>query len=228
MRRLATHIITYTQTQAEGLAAELEPARVTAAPNALYRRHQFMFDATSKRDAFIFVGRLHPEKKPLLLVEAFERLYAANPGLRLIIVGDGTEAEILSDAVKRSRAHSAIELTGHVGNYHELRRLYSRAIASVCPGSLGLSAIQSLSFGVPIIISRSEPHGPEIEAVVDGENAGYFETDDSAALSAIMLRFANTRTTWRTKGARISSDCRDRYSVEAMSAGILAALKVCE
>ncbi|MEV8147988.1 glycosyltransferase [Arthrobacter sp. NPDC080073] len=184
-----------------------------------------MFDEESIRDSFIYVGRLHSEKKPLLLIEAFEQLLAVRSGLRLVIVGAGPLSEQLKRKVETSPAADSVLILGHVEDYSVLKTLYSSAIASISPGYVGLSVTQSLSFGVPMIISRAEPHAPEIEAVEDGSNCIYFRTDDVHDLSQKMKQMVDDRQAWRAKGAEISNACGSSYSVEAMVSGLVDALE---
>lgn len=225
MRKLSSGIVAYTRTQAAELSVLHIGLPVWSAPNALYAKSDFVFDPMSVRDSFIYVGRLHPDKKPLLMIDAFERLHALRTDLRLVIVGDGP----LSDEVRRrtleSPARESIDIRGHVDDYAALRKLYAESIASISPGYVGLSVTQSLSFGVPMIISRDEPHAPEIEAVRDGFNGLFFETDDVQDLSNVMSEMAGQREHWRDKGVEIAEICSRSYSVEAMVAGLVDALE---
>lgn len=225
MRRLSTSILTYTGTQARELSMKHPHHTITAAPNAFYFEREFVFDADAVRDSVICVGRLLAEKKPVLLVEAFERLHVSNPHIRLVIVGDGAEYQRTKEAVGRSSAGAQIEMLGHVSDYESLRQLYSRAIVSVCPGTAGLSFTQSLSFGTPMLISRDEPHGPELEAAREGENCAFFETDQPASLANGLEAFVAHHLEWAELGQQISQHCADEYSVERMVSGIIHAVE---
>lgn len=224
MRKSSSGLIAYTHEQATQLANIHENIPVWAAPNALYPSSEFGFESETVRDSFIYVGRLHLDKKPLLLIEAFELAHRKNAGLRLIIVGDGPIAAEVERRVSTSSAAASIKMLGHLDDSTVLRALYAQAIASVSPGYVGLSVTQSLSFGVPMIISRDEPHAPELEAVND-INCAFFETDDAGSLSNKMLEFSNEREAWAKKGEQISMACADKYSVEAMVRGIVDALE---
>lgn len=225
MRNLSSGIIAYTRTQSSELAELHRDIPVWSAPNALYPQADFFFDANSRRDSFLYVGRLHPDKKPLLMIEAFEKFWKHHPDIRLVVVGDGP----LSDEVQRrasgSSASGAIEVLGHIDKYERLRDLYSRAIASLSPGYVGLSVTQSLSFGVPMIISRDEPHAPEIEAVQRNFNGFFFTTDDAESLAQAMSDLTSRADTMRTRGTQIAESCAENYSVEAMVSGLVDALE---
>ena len=145
------------------------------------------FCETSQRRNFIYVGRLIQEKKPRLLIEAFERASRNLPAnTRLIIGGDGPERTSLEATCRTCACRDRVEFTGHVSDRHELLKLYSSAIASVSPGYVGLSVTQSFSHGVPMIIAKEEPHSPEIEAAIEGENCVFFASDDADDLALVM------------------------------------------
>ena len=225
MRRMADGLVTYTTTQASELRVRHTNKRIVAAPNALYREAEFAFDGETMRDTILYVGRLHKDKKPDLLVRAFGRSQAECSELRLVIVGDGDLSNDVKLLVESSPARTSIQLLGFVSDYQALRSLYSRAIATVSPGYVGLSITQSLSFGVPMIISRDEDHSPELEAAEEWVNCVFFQTDSVDDLSAKILDVAANRQTWRERGESIRSSCAAKYSVEQMAAGLIAALE---
>jgi glycosyltransferase involved in cell wall biosynthesis len=138
-------------------------------------------------DSILYVGRLVEKKKVRLLLEGYIRaqkdsLLAEN--IRLVFVGAGTERQHLEARAEEAGVAHKVQFTGHVSDIAKLRDYYRRAICSVSPGYVGLSATQSFSFGVPMLIARDEFHSPEIEACKEGFNAGFFESDDVNALSS--------------------------------------------
>jgi len=70
------------------------------------------------------VGRLDPEKNPLLLLDAIERLRAGGRDWRLTIAGEGPLAEALAAAVPERGLGDAVELVGYVTQGEPLRSLY--------------------------------------------------------------------------------------------------------
>ena len=174
LRRLSTGLITYTHTQAQQLAERQKDILAFAAPNAIYYRKEFSFSSGATRDTFIYVGRLVPEKKPDLLIKAFELAWQRNQSIRLVIAGDGPLFRELRNRVVSSPARGSIEMVGHVSDYESVKQLYSEALAAISPGYAGLSITQSHAFGVPLLVSRDEPHAPEIEAIIPGFNGTFF------------------------------------------------------
>ncbi|MGE0059504.1 MAG: glycosyltransferase [Dehalococcoidia bacterium] len=222
MAKLTDSIVVYTESQKRELAEALPDKPIIAAPNALYRAEQ-METARSDTPAinFIYVGRLVEAKKPDLMVEAF-RLALPNLPLesKLVIVGDGPMRPKLEEQARP--LGSRVEFKGHVSEPGMLKDLYSKALASLSPGYVGLSVTQSFSFGVPMIIARDEPHAPELEAARQDENCLIFKEDDAAALAEAMVSMWRNRALWDERRDSITEDCRRRYSVEAMARGLIA------
>ena len=110
---------------------------------------------------FLFAGRLHPQKDPVLLLQAMDALRQINPShyqtAHLLILGEGELKTTLISEIER------LNLSGHVsllGSYpsKKLATLYQvcRAfvLSSVYEG-LPLTVLEALACGAPIITTRS-------------------------------------------------------------------------
>jgi len=224
LRRLASGLVAYTETQAQALRDTLPGRQIEAAPSALYAAANMRFESTAVRFRILYVGRLVAEKKADLLLEAFLKVAGSMPGIVLTIVGDGPQRADLMAKAQASTEAERIEFPGYISAHERLRLIYAETIVSVSPGYVGLSVTQSLSFGVPMLISRDEKHSPEIEAVRPGFNAEFFDTGDPDALGAGLRRFVDQAALWADRGPTIVKDCATRYSVERMTEGLVAAL----
>jgi glycosyltransferase involved in cell wall biosynthesis len=225
MRRLANVIVVYTETQKRELAERMPGATIVAAPNGLYPRSLAVTpSAGAAPQNIVYSGRLIAGKKPGLLVDAFLAAEDRLPEqIRLVIVGDGplrAELERRASAAGTAR----VVFLGEVWGYEPLRAVYDTALCSASPGSVGLSLIQSLWFGVPAIIARDEPHAPEIEAVEERENAIVVDSDSVAAMRDAILHVAKDRDEWLARRPAIAASCVERYSVEPMVASIASAM----
>lgn len=223
LRSLATGIVTYTESQAKLLRQKHPKKPVFSAPNSLYSKNQMGFNMSSHRFRILYVGRLVKEKKPKDLIDAFDLIASSMPNIKLTIIGDGPERHTLEASAKNSRHSDRIEFPGYISKFESLRPYYAETIVSVSPGYVGLSITQSLAFGVPMLISRSENHSPEIEAAIDGFNCRFFETDRIESLAESLLLFIKEAELWKQRGADIAADCGQRYSVERMADGFAQA-----
>lgn len=230
MRALAGEVIVYSETEASGLRPTLHAGKVFAAPNALYGED---YDPPTElrsvgAPSFVYVGRLVPAKRPQLLVRAFLEARRELPtDSTLYLVGDGPERVALADIARRSLGSddsAAIQFLGHSTDRALLSELYGRSVASVSPGYVGLSLIQSLYHGVPMIIAHGEPHSPEIEAAREGFNAVFFEGGSVSALATRLIELSRGAEQWAPRRAAIAQECRERYSVDAMAQRMCAAV----
>jgi glycosyltransferase involved in cell wall biosynthesis len=58
---------------------------------------------------------------------------------------------------------------------------------TVCPGFIGLTAIHSMAYGVPVITNRrSSEEAPEVESIVPGRTGDLFEDGDLEDLVGVM------------------------------------------
>jgi glycosyltransferase involved in cell wall biosynthesis len=218
LRRLADGIIVYTDSQARELAERMPGKLIRAAPNSLYSRALAVKDP-DRRPArnVLFVGRLVPAKKPLLLVEAFHQAIPSLPeDATLVFVGDGPLRATIETEASRLGIADRVRCLGHIIEYERLRDLYANALVSVSPGYAGLSLTQSHWFGVPSIVARDEPHAPEIEAAEPGVNVVYVDSDSPGSLSRALVDVYTHREEWLARAPAIARSCVERYSLEAM------------
>jgi glycosyltransferase involved in cell wall biosynthesis len=227
MRRLASAVVVYTETQAAQLSPLLPGKIVRAAPNALYPERAAVAVAPVRpaKDV-VYVGRLVDAKRPGLLLEAF---LAALPDLpeetSLVFVGDGELREQLEGIAEASAALGRVRFTGTVTEFDALERIYESALVSVSPGYVGLSLIQSFWFGVPAIIARDEPHSPEIEAADEALNSVFVPSGSAPLLAEAIVRVFEQRSKWLASGPSIAEDCVARYSAEAMVESIASVVE---
>jgi glycosyltransferase involved in cell wall biosynthesis len=154
------------------IRAGLDPARVVIKAN-------FSDDpgeGGSHAGAFLFVGRLSPEKGVAVLLEA----WSTGIPVSCRVVGDGP----LEDAVLRASAASAIEPLGHLAKpdvLAEMRDARALILPSVCPEPMPLVAIEALASGLPVIAPRM---GSFPEMIRDGRTGLLFEPGDARGLAA--------------------------------------------
>jgi glycosyltransferase involved in cell wall biosynthesis len=178
-----------------------------------------------ERTGFLYVGRLVADKKPMQMLNAFVMALPQLPAdSKLLIVGDGPERANLERRILELNLSDRVKMFGHVGDYARLKEIYRQALASISAGAVGLSITQSLGFGVPMLYSRHDPHGPEIVAAREGWNCLCFETDSVEDLAAHMLQLQNERAAWISRAPAISSECRASFSVEKMAGEFIKAV----
>jgi glycosyltransferase involved in cell wall biosynthesis len=127
----------------------------------------------------LYVGRLAPEKG----IERLKAVLREVPATHLAIVGDGPARKDL----ERAFADTQSVFTG-VLQGEDLAAAYASADAFLFPSTtdtLGLSMIEALASGLPIIAARS---GASHEIVIEGQNGLLYEANSAPSLVAAVRR----------------------------------------
>lgn len=98
--------------------------------------------------------RLSMEKHPGRGIEVVRALVADGVRARLVVAGDGA----MADELRRQARGLPVTFTGHVTDRDDLADLLAAADVAICPGpheTFGLSAMEALASGTPIVVSRS-------------------------------------------------------------------------
>jgi len=145
----------------------------------------------------LFVGRIEPEKRLDLLLDAWRMASPSLAGYKLAIAGDFT-----SNSYGRQCRKNAPDNTVFLGLQHDqaLAELYSNAAIVVQPSVLeGMSLVlmEAAAYGRCILASK-------IQENVDvlGDSGVYFNGDDVNELSVSMCRYLNSRTERSSFGGR--------------------------
>ena len=165
----------------------------------------------------LFIGRLVASKKVDLLVDGFARALKGIPsGTKLIIIGDGPERSRLRARALELGCRERVEFVGEVTEEWRLAPYFARSAVSISPGPIGLSAIHSLAYGVPVLLADAEPHNPEVEVLSEGRNCVYFPAGDADALADRIKELLAQSERLSALGRRGVEDVTTRYSVRSM------------
>ena len=107
------------------------------------------------KKVILFVGRLHPIKDPLTLIEAYQEVSRLIDNTCLIIVGDGPMRETILNLLSKNNI-SAMVLGNRYGN--DLLSIYQCADLFVMPSlgeSFGLTLAEAMACGCPCIANKS-------------------------------------------------------------------------
>lgn len=233
----------YTELSAEIVAAEGFPReRITVVQNAVDSRaiardvERLDADAADRIRADLalaegrvglFIGGLVASKRLEFLCEAADVVRAMTGDFTLLVAGAGE-----GEHAARMRAYAAERAWVHLlGPRFEADKAALLRIADVVvvPAWAGLVVVDAFAAGVPIVVSASQAHPPEISYLRDGVNG--LVVDDAGspqrygeAVAALLQDRA--RLAALAEGGR---QARERYTVEAMVdrfvGGICSALR---
>jgi len=156
-------------------------------------RHLFLakFPEIEKMRMLLFLGRIHPKKGCDLAIDALPR-HASDEPVSLVIAGPDQ-----AGWTRQLREHVArMDVSPHVTFAGMLegplkRGAFENADAFILPShqeNFGMSVIEALSFGVPVLISNRVNIWREIAA----DHAGYVEPDDLAGTTRLIQRWLHT------------------------------------
>ncbi|MDZ7750556.1 MAG: glycosyltransferase [Gammaproteobacteria bacterium] len=173
------------------------PARAAAPPP-----HPWLADGGPP--VIVGAGRLAPQKRFPLLLQAFARLRAGREA-RLVILGEGPERGRLEALVRELGIAVDVALPGFVENpYAAFARASLFVLSSDYEGLPGV-LIQALACGCPVV-STDCPSGPA-EILEGGRYGELVPVGDAAALAAAMARTLEaplTADTLRRRGGDFS------------------------
>jgi phosphatidyl-myo-inositol alpha-mannosyltransferase len=129
----------------------------------------------------LFVGRLDQRKGFRVAVQAFARAASTRPGLRLVVVGDGPDREVLGRLAPSLR--EAIRMVGTVDNF-DVASYYEACDVYLGPAvggeSFGIVLVEAMAAGIPVVASDIPGYD---EVVTDGQDGLLVPPNDPAALA---------------------------------------------
>lgn len=168
------------------------------------------------------ISRLTKGKKIDLIIEAISVLKGQGFLLNCFIIGNGEEKTKLKTLISEHGLEHQVTLVGALYSESEISQYIMSSDACVCPGAIGLTAIHSLSYGVPIVTNDNFAfQGPEFEAI-EPNITGYFYQDgdiNDLALqikNCLKLRSANKTKNMNDCLSVVQKFYNPSYQVEAI------------
>jgi len=134
------------------------------------------------------VGRLSPQKAPLDLVTAFERVARQHPEAQLVLVGDGPLRPDVEAAVARAGLTDRVHLLGLRRDVPEILRAFDVFALSSRYEGLPRVFPQAMAAGLPIVATSVDG---AVDAVTPGCNGWLVEVGDLEGFAARLLELAN-------------------------------------
>lgn len=180
-------------------------------------------------DYLLFVGRLVPEKRPDLLLEAFRGL---DTDLKLVLVGGSSHTdEYVAELHHLAERDPRVVMPGYVYG-DELDELFTNAAGFVQPSALEglpLTLLEAMGADLPVVVSDIDPHLEVVGA--DRPGARIFDDGDAGSLRSALQRLLEDRgaevtdlATART-GARTLGFYDWDAATEALESVYLSALR---
>lgn len=185
-------------TQSELIERGLPAGKITLYPRGIdiqhfhpAHRNDFMKDRLKIEKAFclLYVGRISREKNLSLLVKVFKHLVAQQPGMHLVMVGDGPYRTEMQNALT-GYPHT---FTGYLKG-HDLAAVYASSDLFLFPSNtdtFGNVVLEAQASGIPAIVSAQ---GGPCENVWPGQTGLIVPEDTVQAWVDTILTLVNNPT----------------------------------
>lgn len=186
-----TGAIVLTEQIAEAMSRWVPSHRVRVIPPALADNAGFDFGyrhvTENGRRVLLYVGRLSPEKRVDLLLQAWAHLHPQLPDWELKIVGDGPERRNLDQMSKDSPRVTFTGWTDQPGEFYRASQAFM-----MCSEYEGfpVALLEAMSFGLPCISTRSSSAIALLQAQSGSSALRVVENSSVPELAAAMLQLA--------------------------------------
>ncbi|HEY0972553.1 MAG TPA: N-acetyl-alpha-D-glucosaminyl L-malate synthase BshA [Gemmatimonadales bacterium] len=160
------------------------------------------------------VSNFRPVKRVLDVVRIFARVREATPAA-LVMVGDGPDRIPAEEEARRLGVERDVHFLGRIENVAPLMAGADIFLLPSQSESFGLSALEALASGVPVVASDV---GGIPEAVRDGVTGILRPVGDVEGMAAAAISLIGDRERWDTMSAAAASDARERFSLDAIVA----------
>lgn len=144
------------------------------------------------------------------LVNAFKLICAKLPA-RLLLIGHGPETTWVEDMVKDLGLSSKVSLLGEVNDIVSLLAISDLFILSSQMESFGLAALEAMSCGVPVVVTRV---GGLPEVVEDGISGYLVDLGDVEAMAQRSLEILQDKELQKEMGQAGRRIACERFSLE--------------
>ncbi|MCC6319146.1 MAG: N-acetyl-alpha-D-glucosaminyl L-malate synthase BshA [Gemmatimonadaceae bacterium] len=169
-------------------------------------------DRLAGRRILMHISNFRPVKRVRDVVRVFSAINRTVPSV-LVMVGDGPER---TEAEDEARIQGVAEHVQFLGKIDSVAPLLASADLFLLPSekeSFGLSALEALATGVPVVGCRT---GGLPEVVRDGETGALRDVGDIEDMAAGGLAFLQDDATWGAASALAARDARERFSRDAI------------
>ena len=164
----------------------------------------------SNHPIFMHISNFRQVKRVRDIIGIFARVNAERAS-RLVMIGDGPERVVAEDETRRLGVEGSVSFLGKID---DIAPLLASADIFLLPSeteSFGLSALEALASGVPVVCTRV---GGLPEVVRDNETGFLCEVGDVEGMARVSLELLNDPERWQQMSKLAAADARARFSEE--------------
>lgn len=180
--------------------------------------------AAERGRRLLFVGRITEKAQTALLLDAL-----ADPSLadvRLEVIGGGPEQGAMRERARNLGLDNRVSWHGVMTDEAAIANVANRCALFVYPGSVGLSLIHGMSYGLPSVVHANRwHHMPEIAALTPAETGFIFEEGNVASLTVALVNALSDPARLDRMSLRSIETIRDSFNTADMARRFVAAVR---
>ena len=165
----------------------------------------------SKTFRIICVARLTQKSRFDILIDAMADTRFVGKEFEICLIGEGDQKSALEKQAKDLGVNVSF-----LGAVYEEQRLGEQIFASnltVSPGKVGLSAMHSMMYGIPVIShNKLDNQMPEVEAIVEGVTGSLFDENSAKDLAKKIDYWMNPKIDWQKTSAECVKMIETKYN----------------
>lgn len=181
---------------------------------------------TPKRPYIIYVGRFIELKGVYYLIKAFKTILKTFPHARLLLIGNGQEKKELKSYAVKLGIKKKITFIDEL-SHEEISFYYKNSYVCVLPSigieSFGLTVIEAMSFGLPVVASDI---GGIPELIENGKTGFLCKPRDDQDLAKKILKILNDPMLTKNMGVQAKKISRLEYSKKKHYTGLIKIYKL--
>jgi N-acetyl-alpha-D-glucosaminyl L-malate synthase BshA len=192
--------------------------RIEVIPNfidpTVYDRSRYAPELRDSVDAgrkiLIHVSNFRPVKRVRDVVRIYAQVATRIPSV-LVMVGDGPDRVDAEEEARRLGVSDSVFFLGKLESVAPLLASADLFLLPTSSESFGLSALEALAMGVPVVGTRA---GGLPEVVRDGETGALCAVGDVDAMAAAAIELLGDPARWEAASTLAAADARARFSLE--------------
>jgi len=191
---LADQIIAVSQYTKDNIVRHygIAPEKITVVHNGIYYDRSSFPTKSGKKsgdpEMVLFLGRITRQKGPYFFIEVAKKILEKKPNLQFVLAGTGDLLVDMIEHVASLKIGKNVHFTGFLDS-EQVKKIYQLADVYVMPSvsePFGLSALEALSYNVPIVMSKQSGAKEVLSHVLV---ADFWDIEDMTAKILALLEY---------------------------------------
>ena len=155
-------------------------------------------------------SNLREVKSPLDVIHIFHHIQLSIPNSQLWIIGDGPLRTAMKELVNEYNIKEKVFFKGIIKDILEIKKLADLVLIPSKDESFGLSALESMSLGIPVI---ARAVGGLKEIIINNENGFLFENSNLSQAVEIGIKVLNDKELYQKISENAMKTVKDKFSM---------------